>query len=109
MLYHATNPILRIVGVEHMKWDAGTFKVNPREYSALAFRISGSAVIDNAGNERRIIKAQSILNAGGSAKTAAYIAGFKDFSVFYRCFLKKVGITTTEYIKTDKFLNHVNQ
>lgn len=51
MLYHANNPILRIVGVEHMQWDAGTFKVYPREYSALAFRISGNAVIENAGKE----------------------------------------------------------
>lgn len=39
--------------------------------------------------EQRIIMAQSILNAGGSAKTAAYSSGFKDYSAFYRCFLKK--------------------
>ena len=73
------------------------------------FKTETGFALGNYINERRIIKAQSILNAGGSAKTAAYIAGFKDYSVFYRCFLKKVGITPTEYIKTDKFLNHVNQ
>ena len=52
--------------------------------------------------EQRIIMAQSILNAGGSAKTAAYSSGFKDYSAFYRCFLKKVGITPTEYIKLNQ-------
>lgn len=52
--------------------------------------------------ERRIVMAQSILNAGGSAKTAAYSSGFKDYSAFYRCFLKKVGITPTEYIKLNQ-------
>ncbi len=51
--------------------------------------------------ERRIIMAQSILNAGGSAKTAAYSSGFKDYSAFYRCFSKKVGITPTEYIRRE--------
>lgn len=53
--------------------------------------------------ERRIIMAQSILNAGGSAKTAAYSSGFKDYSAFYRCFLKKVGIKPTEYIKLNQY------
>lgn len=53
--------------------------------------------------ERRIIMAQSILNAGGSTKTAAYSSGFKDYSAFYRCFLKKVGVTPTEYIKLNQY------
>ncbi len=54
-------------------------------------------------NERRIIMAQSILSAGGSAKAAAYAAGFKDYSVFYRCFLKKVGMTPAEYRKSEGY------
>ena len=53
-------------------------------------------------NERRIIIAQSILNAGGSAQSAAYTAGFRDYSVFYRCFLKKVGMSPAEYIKVSR-------
>ena len=53
-------------------------------------------------NERRIIMAQSLLNAGCPAKTAAFGAGFKEYSVFYRCFLKKVGISPTEYLKINR-------
>ncbi len=50
MLYNGENPILRITGVEHMVWSGGTFQVKPREYSALAFRIGGSATIHSKGN-----------------------------------------------------------
>lgn len=51
MLYNGENPILRIIGIEHMRWNGGTFQVAPREYSALAFRISGSATIHCGGRE----------------------------------------------------------
>ena len=51
MLYDANNPILRIVGVEQMRWSGGVFDVKPREYSALAFRISRSATISTGGKE----------------------------------------------------------
>lgn len=50
-------------------------------------------------NERRIIKAQHILNAGGTAKEAAFSSGFNDYSVFYRSFLRKVGISPAKYIE----------
>ena len=43
MLYQGNNPILKIIGVEHMYWKGGTFDVKARDYSALAFRISGNA------------------------------------------------------------------
>ena len=45
MLYHGENPILQIVAVEHMRWSGGTYRVEPREHSALAFRIRGTAQI----------------------------------------------------------------
>lgn len=54
MLYNGDNPILRIVGVEHMVWSGGTFQVAPRPYSALAFRIAGSARIQSGGQEYSI-------------------------------------------------------
>ena len=63
------------------------------------FKKETGFTLSNYINERRIIKAQSELNAGNSATEAAAIAGFKDYSVFYRSFLRKVGITPTEYIK----------
>jgi AraC-like DNA-binding protein len=45
MLYEGNNPIFQTIGVEHMNWRSGIFEVKPRDYSALAFRISGSATI----------------------------------------------------------------
>ena len=63
------------------------------------FKKETGFTLSNYINERRIIKALSELNAGNSATEAAAAAGFKDYSVFYRSFLRKVGITPTEYIK----------
>ena len=54
MLYNGDNPVIEITGVEHMKWSGGTFNVAGRNYSALAFRISGSAVIQSGGKEYNI-------------------------------------------------------
>lgn len=48
--------------------------------------------------ERRIVKAQTVLNAGGSAKEASESAGFGDYSVFYRAFLRETGMTPSEYV-----------
>ena len=45
MLYQGDNPILRIVDIAHLSWQSGSYQVAPREFSALAFRISGSATI----------------------------------------------------------------
>lgn len=50
MLSEGNNPILKIIGVEHMCWKGGVFDIKPREYSALAFRISGNATIITGGN-----------------------------------------------------------
>ena len=47
--------------------------------------------------ERRIIKAKTLLNAGASAAEAAAEAGFKDYSVFYRSFLRETGMTPKQY------------
>lgn len=64
------------------------------------FKKETGFTLSNYINERRIIKAQSILNAGGTANEAAIASGFKDYSVFYRSFLRKVGISPAEYIKS---------
>lgn len=51
MLYHGENPISEIIGVEHLRWNGGTFEVAPRKHAALAFRISGTATIGSGGRE----------------------------------------------------------
>jgi len=43
------NPVLQIIAIEHMHWGEGSFQVAPRGYSALTFRIKGSATITSGG------------------------------------------------------------
>lgn len=51
MLYDGKNPILHVTGVAHMCWKSGYYQVAPRPYSALAFRIRGTAEITSGGGE----------------------------------------------------------
>ncbi len=48
---------------------------------------------------RRMIKAMSILNAGGTAAQAAIESGFNDYTVFYRSFVREFGINPAQYMK----------
>jgi len=72
MLYEGNNPILRIVGVEHMRWSSGTFDVKKRQYSALAFRIKGTATIQTNQNEYRINATDILYMPQNMAYTAEY-------------------------------------
>lgn len=54
MLCNGENPILRIIGVEHMRWNEGVFEVPPRDYAVLSFRIRGSARIHGGGGTYHI-------------------------------------------------------
>lgn len=54
MLYHASNPPLNIIGVEHLSWKGGRFHVAPREYASLAFRIKGDATIRSQSGTHRV-------------------------------------------------------
>lgn len=47
--------------------------------------------------QRRIIKAKTLLNAGTPAAEAATEAGFRDYSAFYRSFLRETGMNPREY------------
>lgn len=51
MLYNGENPVLKIVGVEHMGWSGGRCTVAPREYSALTFRVRGNVTVGCGGKE----------------------------------------------------------
>ena len=74
MLYDVNNPILHIVGVSHMRWTGGTFDVKPREHSAIAFRISGDAVITN-GEKEYYVNPNDILYL---PQNMGYIAEYTD-------------------------------
>ncbi len=63
------------------------------------FKNETGFTLSNYIKERRIIKAISLLNSGYSANETALEVGFNDYSVFYRSFTKKVGLTPNEYIK----------
>ena len=45
MICDCGNAITEIVSVEHIKWKAESVEIKPREYSALTFRIGGTATI----------------------------------------------------------------
>ncbi len=52
--------------------------------------------------QRRIIRAKHILNQGGTAYEAAVATGYKDYSVFYRNFIKETGVAPTRFILKNK-------
>jgi len=54
MLCNGENPILRIVGVDHLRWGEGVYEVPPREYAVLSFRIRGGATICGGGRTHYI-------------------------------------------------------
>ncbi len=72
MLYHGSNPILKIAGVEHIRWKSGYFVVPPRSFSALAFRISGKAVIEQGAKTYRIGTGELLYLPQNMAYTADY-------------------------------------
>ena len=72
MLYNANNPILRIVSVEHLKWENGSFVVEPRGHSALTFRIKGSAVITTGGKDYSIHASDILYLPQNMGYTAQY-------------------------------------
>lgn len=112
MLYNGENPILRIAGVEHMVWKGGTFSVAPRAYSALAFRMRGSAVIQSGGKEVEVQTNDLLYLPQGLAYKAQYtdtemlvihfvtakddeelkIYSFQNGEEFYKRFLKACAL-----------------
>ena len=62
--------------------------------------LSNGALCDNCGYIM-------LSNAGCTAFDAAQAAGFKDYSVFYRSFLKETGISPAAYIKRVRKNGHI--
>jgi len=70
------------------------------KYLYKLFKKETGFTMGNYITERRIIKAQTMLNAGASAGEAAIASGFNEYSVFYKSFLRKVGISPAKYIES---------
>lgn len=74
MLCNGENPVLRVVGIEQIRWSGGTFDVAPREYSVLSFRISGSTVIRSGGRTYHIETNDILYLPQNMGYTAEYAA-----------------------------------
>ena len=72
MFYNGENPILKIVGVEHASWQAATFQVKPRAYSALAFRIKGEAEMECGGEDYTVHSNEILYMPQNLGYTARY-------------------------------------
>jgi AraC-like DNA-binding protein len=72
MLYDCKNPICSVVGVEHLSWRAGDFDIQPRDHSALAFRLQGTASIVAAGKEYFVDTGDLLYLPQNLAYTARY-------------------------------------
>lgn len=92
MLFDAGNPILKVIGVEHMLWKSGTFNVAPRAYSALAFRISGSAVI-KSGEKECTVNSNGILYI---PQGVGYVADYTDTELLVIHFVTALGDSNAE-------------
>lgn len=51
MIYNSDNPVIKIIGVGHMKWQSKNINVKSRSYAALSFRVCGSAKIEIDGKK----------------------------------------------------------
>lgn len=57
-------------------------------------------------NERRIIKAKLLLHEGYSAAETAELTGYRDYSVFYRNFIRDTGMSPSDFAKNRTILQH---
>ena len=48
-------------------------------------------------SDKRIIKSAQLIQAGANAADAAVMCGFKEYSVFYRAFVKAYGVSPRSY------------
>lgn len=92
MIYECKNAIFNIVGVEYMKWKGDTFHISPRNYSALAFRISGTATI-TVDKKAYYVSENDILYL---PQDVAYIAQYSDTEMLVIHFQTAVSDQTPE-------------
>ena len=98
MFFNGENPVISVIGVEHMQWKSGSFDINPRIFSALAFRIKGDAEITVkdtkyiAGPNSVLYLPQNFVNA-----VCEIMSSFKNSDISVSLVCKNAGICETSF------------
>lgn len=64
-------------------------------YLCRAFKQQNGTSIHNYINQKRVLYAKQLIEAGETASRAAYKVGFGDYSAFYRAYMKFQGVSPT--------------
>ncbi len=87
---------------EFLTWDIPLDQIAKRFFVSKyhlcrAFKNHNGISIHGYVTQKRITKAKALIEAGESAANAARIVGFKDYSSFYRAYVKLLGYSPTAF------------